>query len=91
MPCGPRVYTMFLYLSDVEEGGHTRFPLLNISVQPKRGRAVLWPSTLSDDPVTQDERTQHVAEPVLRGLKYSVNLWLHLYDFKSANKIACTG
>ena len=27
MQCGPRVYTMFLYLSDVEEGGGTKFDL----------------------------------------------------------------
>ena len=31
--CGPRVFTFFLYLSDVEEGGGTRFPYLNATVQ----------------------------------------------------------
>lgn len=30
-PCGPRILTFFLYLSDVEEGGETAFPLLNIA------------------------------------------------------------
>ena len=28
MPCGPRVYTFFLYLSDGVDGGNTSFPLL---------------------------------------------------------------
>lgn len=28
LACGPRIYTFFLYLSDVEEGGETEFPLL---------------------------------------------------------------
>lgn len=91
MPCGPRILTMFLYLTDVEEGGHTAFPDLNLSVTPRKGRALLWPSVLSDDPETADERTYHRAEPVLRGVKYSVNLWLHQHDFKAANAIACTG
>lgn len=34
---GPRTLTVFLYLSDVEEGGETGFPKLNISVEPKKG------------------------------------------------------
>jgi len=79
MPCGPRVYTFFLYLNDVEEGGFTSFPRLNISVQPKKGRAVLWPSTLNERPLEIDERTQHVAEPVVKGTKFSVNMWLHMF------------
>eukprot|EP00814_Leptocylindrus_danicus_P007095 CAMPEP_0116021144 /NCGR_PEP_ID=MMETSP0321-20121206/10212_1 /TAXON_ID=163516 /ORGANISM="Leptocylindrus danicus var. danicus, Strain B650" /LENGTH=455 /DNA_ID=CAMNT_0003491959 /DNA_START=156 /DNA_END=1520 /DNA_ORIENTATION=+ len=49
-PCGPRILTFFLYLSDVEEGGGTKFNELDIVITPKKGRALLWPSVLSDDP-----------------------------------------
>jgi len=91
MPCGPRMYTLFLYLTDVVEGGHTAFPRLGLKVEPKRGRAVLWPSVRNEQPMEIDERTEHVAEPVKRGMKYSINLWLHMFDFKANNKIGCTG
>lgn len=47
LACGPRILTFFLYLSDVEEGGETNFPELGISVKPRKGGALLWPSTLS--------------------------------------------
>ncbi len=49
-PWGPRVITILFYLSDVQSGGGTHFPLLNITVAPKRGRAVLWPSMFDSDP-----------------------------------------
>ena len=45
-PFGPRMLTLFLYLSDVEEGGTTDFPRLSLSVEPKAGRAVLWLSLI---------------------------------------------
>eukprot|EP00606_Chrysophyceae_sp_TOSAG23-5_P001310 GSChrysophyteH2.ASY1.ANO1.1413.1 assembled CDS len=51
---GPRVMTFFLYLSDVEEGGETCFSFMGICVQPKRGRALLWPSVLDADPMVSE-------------------------------------
>ena len=76
--CGPRVLTFFLYLSDVEIGGATNFPLLNIAVKPKVGRALLWPSVLSSDPYKKDPRTDHEAQNVLGGVKFGANAWLHV-------------
>jgi prolyl 4-hydroxylase len=67
---GVRILTVFLYLNDVEEGGGTNFPKLNLTVLPKRGRALLWPSVLNEDPNAQDPRTDHQALPVIKGIKY---------------------
>lgn len=91
MPCGPRVYTLFVYLSDVEEGGHTSFPQLGLSVKPKKGRAVLWPSVHDGRPTDVDERTMHIANPVVQGTKFSVNFWIHQLNFKANHAIGCTG
>ena len=79
--CGPRILTFFLYISDVEEGGETAFPYLGISVKPKKGRALLWPSVFSSDPKQRDIKTAHEAKPVLKGRKYGANSWLHLYEY----------
>lgn len=88
---GVRILTFFLYLSDVEEGGETDFPRMNVKVKPKKGRAVLWPSVLNDAPMQQDPRTHHAALPVVKGLKYAANHWIHSHNFKKANKWGCTG
>jgi prolyl 4-hydroxylase len=56
LACGARILTFFLYLSDVEEGGETAFPKLNIAVKPKKGQAVLWPGVMSNDPNVIDHR-----------------------------------
>ena len=88
--CGPRVLTFFLYLNDVEEGGATNFPLLNIAVRPKKGQAVLWPSVLNSDPKVKDPRTDHEAQDVIRGIKFGANAWLHLYDYMAASEMGCT-
>ncbi|KAL7531944.1 hypothetical protein ACHAXR_004324 [Thalassiosira sp. AJA248-18] len=89
MPCGVRILTLFIYLNDVAEGGGTRFPLLNITVQPKKGNAVLWPSVLDESPESKDDRTGHEALPVLKGIKYGSNAWIHSRNFKKAFKIKC--
>ncbi len=90
LPCGVRMLTLFLYLNDVEDGGGTRFPLLDITVQPKKGRALLWPSVLDEDPESKDKRTDHEALPVLKGLKYGANAWIHSRNYRVAEENDCT-
>lgn len=88
-PMGPRLLTLFLYLSDVEEGGETAFPALNIIVAPKRGRALLWPSVTETNILQPDMRTKHKARTVKTGIKYAANAWLHQYDFRTPHALGC--
>ena len=92
LPCGVRMLTALLYLNDVQAdaGGGTRFPLLNITVQPRRGRALLWPSVLDADPEGKDFRTDHEALPVTRGVKYAANAWIHTRNYREAEENDCT-
>lgn len=89
-PCGSRILTFYMYLNDVEHGGGTNFPAFDLTVAPKKGRAVLWPSVLDSDPFTRDLRSNHQALPVLKGsIKYGANAWIHQRDFQAANHIGC--
>lgn len=40
---GLRLATLLFYLNDVESGGETSFPMQGIKVQPRRGRAIMFP------------------------------------------------
>jgi prolyl 4-hydroxylase len=80
---GVRILTVFLYLSNVEKGGGTHFPKLDLTVMPKQGRVLIWPSVLNTAPDDIDERTDHEALPIEAGIKYSANGWIHSRDFKS--------
>ena len=86
---GPRILTAYLYLNDVEEGGGTNFDQLGVTVMPKRGRAVLWPSVRDDATDRKERRTSHQALPVIKGIKYGANAWFHLRDFKTPNGNGC--
>jgi prolyl 4-hydroxylase len=93
-PSGPRILTVLLYLNDVEEGGATRFNELAegapyIDVTPKRGSALIWPSVLDTDILEIDDRTDHEALVVEKGMKYAANAWLHLRDEKNVEGINC--
>jgi hypothetical protein len=96
LACGPRIYTVFVYLNDVEEGGGTNFPDAfghddGVTVQPKRGRIAMWPSVMNDNVRAQDPRTVHQALPVEKGVKYGANHWIHLHDYRIPNWWGCTG
>ena len=90
-PAGTRLLTFFIYLNDVEEGGETEFPQLGIKVKPTKGRAILWPNVESNDPFKQLEKSQHAALDVIKGRKYAINAWIHLFDFLTPHSLGCTG
>lgn len=91
LACGPRILTFFIYMSDVEEGGETSFPDIGLEVKPKKGRIVLWPSMTSDNLSRREERTTHIAKPVIKGRKIAANAWIHLYNYDIPNLWGCTG
>ena len=67
-----------MYFNSVERGGGTRYPRLdNLTVEPKKGRVLIWPSALDEDPYKMDGRTNHEAMAVERGKKYAANAWIH--------------
>ncbi|CAK0803623.1 unnamed protein product, partial [Prorocentrum cordatum] len=78
--CGPRVLTFMTYLTDVEEGGATRFVHLDVDVVPKAGRAVVWADTWGDRPLEKDVRTMHEGQAVIRGTKVVANTWFLQFD-----------
>lgn len=88
---GTRILTAFVYLNEVEDGGETTFPDLGLSVKPKLGSMILWPSVKDSDPTIVDLRTVHQADSVTKGIKYGVNIWYHMRDFRIPNKHGCTG
>merc|ERR1719273_2509881 len=88
-PTGPRILTFFLYLSDVEDGGETKFNDLDILVSPKKGRALLWPSVQDENLTAIEYNTYHEAMPVKKGIKFGANAWIHLYDYKIAHDNDC--
>merc|ERR1712129_532301 len=100
-----RFATLFVYLSDVDEGGQTVFPkaqsltsprevpaaasslfssgswekkmvtqcYTKLSVQPKKGNAILFYSQKGDGNI--DQMALHGGCPVLNGTKWAANLW----------------
>ena len=78
-----------MYLSDVDEGGATRFTKLNLSVTPRKGSAILWPSVHSHDPWETEQQTYHEAVKVERGVKYAANFWIHMFEFQKMLQNGC--
>jgi hypothetical protein len=63
-----RFLVCFLYLNDVEEGGTTDFPKLDLSITPKCGRMLVFPPTWM---------FRHAGRPVTKGKKYILGTYLH--------------
>jgi len=72
---GNRIATWLFYLSDVDMGGATVFPKLDLTLWPKKGTAAFWYNLHRNG--EGDVLTRHAACPVLAGTKWVSNFWIH--------------
>ncbi|XP_055353923.1 uncharacterized protein LOC129599652 [Paramacrobiotus metropolitanus] len=70
---GDRIATCLLYMTDVDAGGATVFPRLNLTLVPEKGTAAFWYNKFKDG--SPDVRTLHSGCPVLSGMKWVSNKW----------------
>lgn len=70
-----RKYTILVYLNNVDGGGETEFPNLNLKIEPKQGRIVYF-ENYNKKEICQD--SCHRSLPVERGEKWAFNLWYHI-------------
>jgi prolyl 4-hydroxylase len=70
---GQRTITVLIYLNTVQRGGATRFPALELEVQPVRGMAlVFFPATVDG---LLDKMALHAALPAI-DTKYVSQVWI---------------
>lgn len=65
-PAMPRIFSSVLYLNDVEEGGETYFPYFDLTVRPKAGDMVVFPSNFT---------FKHEARSPISDDKYVIVSW----------------
>ena len=71
---GGRFTTAMVYLSEVESGGFTIFPNLNLFFKPEPGQLLYWNLKRTDG--TTDPRMNHLGCPVMYGDKWILNKWI---------------
>ena len=82
-----RSFTVLLFGSTLPpgSGGETRFPLLDVSVSPRTGDALIWANLLDDG--TPNVRSPHGGRPRGSGEKLAVNVWVADRAFDSSSDL----
>lgn len=70
---GQRSWTAMAYLNAVEEGGHTDFTRIDLSIPPQPGALLIWNNMKPDG--TPNPNAMHAGMPVVRGTKYVLTKW----------------
>lgn len=68
-----RLATVLIYLNQVEAGGSTVFPRLNLTVEPTALSAVIWFNLKRNG--FSDDKTLHTGCPILLGTKWIATKW----------------
>jgi prolyl 4-hydroxylase len=77
---GQRSWTAMIYLSPVEAGGETHFPLCEFMVPPVEGMLLMWNNMDRDG--APNNFSLHAARPVEKGSKYVVTKWFRERPWK---------
>lgn len=73
------MYTVYVQMSNVTQGGATVFPALGVSIFPVKGDAIFW---LNLHPSGRGNHCmRHAACPVLTGSKWGTNFILVILVF----------
>ncbi|GKY91956.1 hypothetical protein MPSEU_000167200 [Mayamaea pseudoterrestris] len=86
---GQRTITVLIYLNNVTNGGHTRFPALNIDVKPQEGMAlVFFPASIDG---VMDRMALHAAMPAI-DTKYVSQIWIRqsTYQGQASKRLPVT-
>jgi hypothetical protein len=70
-----RLYTVLIYLNDDYEGGETVFPNINKIIKPEKGKAVVFKNIDHNDKIIT--QSLHRGNPIIKGVKYICNKWIH--------------
>ena len=71
---GQRVLTCLFYLNDVEEGGGTFFPDINLEVEAKKGRLLIFHNCITDT-ANRNKKSKHSGMLVTKGYKWASTIW----------------
>ncbi|KAL7533452.1 hypothetical protein ACHAXR_005241 [Thalassiosira sp. AJA248-18] len=94
-PAGPRVLSLFMFLSNAGEGGggELEFPHLDwLHIRPRKGMAVLWPNVMNDNVLESDPLTSYGHFPLRNGDESFFGSHVHvmLHNWTDANMRGCT-
>lgn len=70
---GQRTWTAMAYLNEPDEGGATRFKKIGKTIQPERGKLLVWNNLSADG--RPNPATLHQGMKVRRGAKYVLTKW----------------
>ena len=78
---GQRLFSTMVYLNAVDAGGATAFPRLDLRIDPRPGRLLIFANTHPGNPAP-NPLSLHAGEPVTEGEKWAAIAWWRQGPFR---------